>query len=616
MKRKSILFLLLALAFVACTKRSNEFERSLIVADSLMNHEQADLAYRMLCTMNVEAESLPRTQQMRYLLLRSNAQNKAGVPFVSDSIGDLLVRYYDQYGTPNERMLAHYMKGCAYRDMQDQPSALRSYNDAVAVADTTLADCDFDQLSIIYGQIARIFYNRAMSDNALEAYEISENYAWKAKDTMNVFAIWGNKSNALINKGDINEALRLKEAAAEGYITMGYPQKAARVKGQCIEWYAQQGMIGKAKAAMDEYEALSGYFMENGDIEPGREDYYHIKGTYYYEKRQMDSAQYFFRKLQQDGKTRNDQYLAAWGLTRFFYWSGNRDSVAKYALQTLTHSDTLYHIGTAKNLQKSHAQYNYTRHLETAHRKELEAKDTQLRLYKWIVSNVFTAVMVVVLILFLRRQIGQKRKELAVANQENEQLHIKIQENTETIEVLNELVDTKNQKMAMLNERIAEKSHLIEELNKTISQNTADLQQNQQLKESVAILQEQVEAHKKEIRQMASARKQGNLQEESAIVNLMQMVQKRQRPDAAQWRNIMALVEDYYPGMLALKQQHGISHAEYRLCILIKVGMELSDILFIEDTYHAHITNMRRRMLKKIGREGGAKEFDLFIASI
>ena len=616
MKRKSILFLLLALAFVACTKRSNEFERSLIVADSLMNHEQADSAYRMLCTMNVEAESLPRTQQMRYLLLRSNAQNKAGVPFVSDSIGDLLVRYYDQYGTPNERMLAHYMKGCAYRDMQDQPSALRSYNDAVAVADTPLADCDFDQLSIIYGQIARIFYNRAMSDNALEAYEISENYAWKAKDTMNVFAIWGNKSNALINKGDINEALRLKEAAAEGYITMGYPQKAARVKGQCIEWYAQQGMIGKAKAAMDEYEALSGYFMENGDIEPGREDYYHIKGTYYYEKRQMDSAQYFFRKLQQDGKTRNDQYLAAWGLTRFFYWSGNRDSVAKYALQTLTHSDTLYHIGTAKNLQKSHAQYNYTRHLETAHRKELEAKDTQLRLYKWIVSNVFTAVMVVVLILFLRRQIGQKRKELAVANQENEQLHIKIQENTETIEVLNEMVDTKNQKMAMLNERIAEKSHLIEELNKTISQNTADLQQNQQLKESVAILQEQVEAHKKEIRQMASARKQGNLQEESAIVDLMQMVQKRQRPDAAQWRNIMALVEDYYPGMLALKQQHGISHAEYRLCILIKVGMELSDILFIEDTYHAHITNMRRRMLKKIGREGGAKEFDLFIASI
>ena len=616
MKRKNILFLLLALVFVACSKHSNEFERILVVADSLMNHEQADSAYRMLCSMNVEAESLPHAQRMRYLLLRSNAQNKAGVPFVSDSIGNFLVAYYDQYGTSDERMLAHYVKGCAYRDMQDQPSALRSYNDAVAVADTTRADCNFDQLSIIYGQIARIFYNRAMSENALEAYEMAESYAWKAKDTMNVFSIWGNKSNVLINKGDINEALRLKEAAAEGYITMGYPQKAARIKGQCIEWYAQQGMLGKAKAAMDDYEALSGYFKENGDVEPGREDYYHIKGTYYYERRQMDSAQYFFRKLQQDGRTRNDQYLAAWGLTRFYYWSGNCDSVAKYALQTLTHSDTLYHIGTAKSLQNTHAQYNYTRHLETAHCKELEAKDIQLRLYKWIVGSVLAAVMGFVFYLFLRRQIGQKRRELAVANKENEQLHTKIQKNTETIEVLNELVDTKNQKMAMLNERIAEKNHLIEELNKTISQNAADLQQNQQLKESVAILQKQVEAHKQEIRQMASARKQGNLQEEPAIADLMQMVQKSQRPDAAQWRNIMALVEDYYPGMLTLRQQHGISHAEYRLCILIKVGMELSDILFIEDTYHAHITNMRRRMLRKFGREGGAKEFDQFIASI
>ena len=82
-------------------------------------------------------------------------------------IGCLLVDYYTAHGTPNERMLTHYIKGCAYRDMGDQPAALRCYNDAVAAADTSMADCDYEQLSIIYGQIARIFNNRAMSDNAL-----------------------------------------------------------------------------------------------------------------------------------------------------------------------------------------------------------------------------------------------------------------------------------------------------------------------------------------------------------------------------------------------------------------------------------------------------------------
>ena len=185
---RTLLTILLAAIFTACTEHG-DFERRLATADSLMTHELPDSAYRMLCGMNAEAERMPDALQMRHLLLRSNAQNKVDSLFTSDSIGNVLVEYYDQYGTPNERMLAHYMKGCAYRDMGDQPATLRCYNDAVAAADTSRADCNYDQLSIIYGQIARIFRKRAMSDNALQAYEYAEYYAWKGKDTINVLTI-------------------------------------------------------------------------------------------------------------------------------------------------------------------------------------------------------------------------------------------------------------------------------------------------------------------------------------------------------------------------------------------------------------------------------------------
>ena len=44
-------------------------------------------------------------------------------------------------------MLAHYVLGFAYRDMGDSPSALRSFNEAVAVADTSDANCDIHQLA-------------------------------------------------------------------------------------------------------------------------------------------------------------------------------------------------------------------------------------------------------------------------------------------------------------------------------------------------------------------------------------------------------------------------------------------------------------------------------------
>ena len=166
---KTYIFLFLA-TLMACTEYG-AFERRLTTADSLMTHEMPDSAYRMLCGMDAEAEEVSEPLRMRHLLLRSNAQNKAYVDFTSDSIGCLLVNYYNAHGTPNERMLAHYIKGCAYRDMGDQPASLRCYNDAVAAADTSRADCNYDQLSIIYGQIADIFDRRAMPDNALQAYE-------------------------------------------------------------------------------------------------------------------------------------------------------------------------------------------------------------------------------------------------------------------------------------------------------------------------------------------------------------------------------------------------------------------------------------------------------------
>ena len=210
---KTYIFLFLA-TLMACTEYG-AFERRLTTADSLMNHGQADSAFRMLCGMNAEAESMPDALQMRHLLLRSNAQNKADVLFTSDRIGNVLVNYYNAHGASNEQMLAHYIKGCAYRDMGDQPATLRCYNDAVAAADTSAADCNFYQLSIIHEQIADIFDKKATPDNALQAYEYAERYARKVQDSIGIFTIWGNKSNALINQGRIQEALRIKEAAAE-----------------------------------------------------------------------------------------------------------------------------------------------------------------------------------------------------------------------------------------------------------------------------------------------------------------------------------------------------------------------------------------------------------------
>ena len=480
MKRFIPFFIAFLVSLMSCTEHG-DFERRLAVADSLMTHEMPDSAYRMLCGMDAEAEEVSEPLRMRHLLLRSNAQNKAYVDFTSDSIGCLLVDYYTAHGTPNERMLAHYIKGCAYRDMGDQPASLRCYNDAVAAADTSATDCYFRQLGIIHQQIAKIFNDRAMPDNALQAYEYAERYARKIQDSIGIFTIWGNKSNALINQGKIQEALRIKEAAAEGFRAMGYSQYAAQVMGLCIKWYAQQGEFDKAKAAMNEYESLSGYFQENGDIEPGREDYYHIKGTYYYEKGEMDSAQYFFRKLRENTKSRNGQYLSSWGLTQLYHWQGEHDSVAKYALQALVHSDTLFNIGAAENLQNAQAMYNYDRHQEKALRKEMEAKEARIRFYQLTLGVILLAILSVLL---YRKYLRHKMRQLVRRTQNELTAH----------------ANTINQ----LKEQIQEKTTLIQFLNKQLDQNALDIKENEYLKQTITILEEKIKKDQDNINRLTS----------------------------------------------------------------------------------------------------------------
>ena len=581
-----IILLLIAAIFTACTEHG-DFERRLAVADSLMTHEQPDSAYRMLYEMNTEAESMPQSLRMRHLLLRSNAQNKAYVDFTSDSIGCLLVDYYTAHGTPNERMLAHYIKGCAYRDMGDQPASLRCYNDAVAAADTSAADCNFRQLGIIHQQIAKIFNDRAMPDNALQAYEYAERYARKVQDSIGIFTIWGNKSNALINQGRIQEALRIKEEAANGFRNMGYPQYAAQVMGLCIKWYARQGEFDKAKAAIDNYETLSGYFLENGETKPGKEGYYSIKGTYFQEKGQLDSAEHYFRKLLNNSSVKN-QHLAAWGLSQLFKRLSIGDSVAKYAYLGDILGDTLYSEQTAQNLQHAQAQYDYTRHLETAHRKELEAKDLEISRRNWIIGG--TAIVFALILLALIFYRKDKKK-------------------VQTIEGLNCLIE--------------EKKGLIHSLNRQLEQQAIDIEDYHQKVETIQVLNQKIASYETGMINRVNANLINQLNKESAIQAIIRRLNSKDKntekqPTHDEWNAVYAVAEKYFPALCDIKANPKISPLEYQICLLTKLRFEIADIVRLTQTNNNNLAVIRGRMLKKIFHinEGGTKMFDQMVKEL
>ena len=562
---RKILFPLLLTALVACTEHG-EFERRLAVADSLMAAEP-DSAYRMLDAMSDEARQMPQAKRMRHLLLRTQAQRHAGIGFTSDSISNLLVSYYNAHGTPNERMTAHYLKGCSYLELGDEPATLRCFNEAVGTADTSALDCNYAQMGDIYGQIARIYNNHAMPDSALRAYGLAEHYARKANDTINVITIWGNKSNVLIDLGRISEALELREKAAERFKAMGYSKKAARVKGLCIKWYIQQGELDKAKAAMDEYEAISGYSRIKDETKSGWESYFHIKGTYYLETGKLDSANYYFKKLK----------LA---------------------------SDTLFNIQTAQKLQNAQSMYNYMRHQETAHRKELESKNVQLRLYRGIAFILLFASVMSVFVLLLRRRIRRNERQLVVVKRENSRLNV--------------LIGNNNRKLDELNGLIEEKISIITALNDQLNQQAIDLNSYHKQAETIQQLNERIAHYETEMMNQVTANLMNRLAEEPALMVVFQKLKARKEYlSKSEWTELYSTAEKYFPALCNIKTNPKVSVSEYQICVLTKLGLRINDIIYLTQISASNISNMRSRMLSKLfGEEGGAKDFDIRIKSL
>ena len=562
---RKILFPLLLTALVACTEHG-EFERRLAVADSLMAAEP-DSAYRMLDAMSDEAGHMPQAKRMRHLLLRTQAQRHAGIGFTSDSISNLLVSYYNAHGTPNERMTAHYLKGCSYLELGDEPATLRCFNEAVGTADTSALDCNYAQMGDIYGQIARIYNNHAMPDSALRAYGLAEHYARKANDTINVITIWGNKSNVLIDLGRISEALELREKAAERFKAMGYSKKAARVKGLCIKWYIQQGELDKAKAAMDEYEAISGYSRIKDETKSGWESYFHIKGTYYLETGKLDSANYYFKKLK----------LA---------------------------SDTLFNIQTAQKLQNAQSMYNYMRHQEVAHRKELESKNVQLRLYRGIAFILLFAAVMSVFVLLLRRRIRRNERQLVVVRRENSRLNV--------------LIGNNNRKLDELNGLIEEKISIITALNDQLNQQAIDLNSYHKQAETIQQLNERIAHYETEMMNQVTANLMNRLAEEPALMVVFQKLKARKEYlSKSEWTELYSTAEKYFPALCNIKTNPKVSVSEYQICVLTKLGLRINDIIYLTQISASNISNMRSRMLSKLfGEEGGAKDFDIRIKSL
>lgn len=582
--RVILIYMLIFMSLSSCSNR--KYEQTITRADNLMelSQDSARSALAILDSIRPDLSKMGKSTQMRYQLVYAKGMNKGYVDFTTDSLMKEIVDYYDNHGTCQQQMLAHYLLGCVYRDLGDSPAALSCYNDAVEKADTTSKDCDYKLLTRVYEQEGALFLSQSMPQNALSAYQKAEKYAWIAKDTLSAVLSYEHLGNIYEYMDNKNKVIEVYENASRRYRQYGYPVQAARALGGAIQALILTKQYAKAKKYMDVFEAESGYFQKDSCYSYiNYSHYYYLKGLYSLESH-SDSAKYWFTKSQECAKTNNNKSFSAYAWYLYYIKHQQMDSVAKYSEQAFAYNDSANLDMERDLMQKMQAIYDYDRWKNVAHNEEVKATRANLTLLVSILVSV--SVIIIGILAFL---VYRKKRKLELQEKEEQENMIRQQIYYTKQEL--ELLRTVNERK--IADVIKEKEQTINKLKENLK-DIRDKYSNSSLSDVDILLKESsiykrikyLELHPKEI-----------MREND-------------------WLELEETIEQLIPSFIPLLKNR-LNVIAYRICLLVKLEISTSSIAILLGLSSSAISKYRKVMLEKLcGRSGKPKDFDEYIRQI
>ena len=582
--RVILIYMLIFMSLSSCSNR--KYEQTITRADNLMelSQDSARSALAILDSIRPDLSKMGKSTQMRYQLVYAKGMNKGYVDFTTDSLMKEIVDYYDNHGTCQQQMLAHYLLGCVYRDLGDSPAALSCYNDAVEKADTTSKDCDYKLLTRVYEQEGALFLSQSMPQNALSAYKKAEKYAWIAKDTLSAVLSYEHLGNIYEYMDNKNKVIEVYENASRRYRQYGYPVQAARALGGAIQALILTKQYAKAKKYMDVFEAESGYFQKDSCYSYiNYSHYYYLKGLYSLESH-SDSAKYWFTKSQECAKTNNNKSFSAYAWYLYYIKHQQMDSVAKYSEQAFAYNDSANLDMERDLMQKMQAIYDYDRWKNVAHNEEVKATRANLTLLVSILVSF--SVIIIGILAFL---VYRKKRKLELQEKEEQENMIRQQIYYTKQEL--ELLRTVNERK--IADVIKEKEQTINKLKENLK-DIRDKYSNSSLSDVDILLKESsiykrikyLELHPKEI-----------MREND-------------------WLELEETIEQLIPSFIPLLKNR-LNVIAYRICLLVKLEISTSSIAILLGLSSSAISKYRKVMLEKLcGRSGKPKDFDEYIRQI
>lgn len=417
------LSLLTAVVFTSCT--GGKKAKVVLDAAAGMLAEHPDSAYLLLTGSDSLFAGESEALRMLHTLMMADAANKAFIPLTADSLLRAATVYYDAHGDANERVRAHYLLGCAYRDMGNAVGALREYYEAVDRADTLSRDCDYKLMSCVLGQMSDVFSHQFMPVKAIWACSQYSKYALMAGDTLNWILGMERSIPEFLSAGDTAKVLAMTDSVSLLYKRHGYAKKSADVFPTAITVYIEQCKYKKAGELMRMFEKGSGAFDDEGNIEVQREQYYYDVGMYNLGVGNWDIAERAFRRLPQYGYS----YESSKGLLELYRQKDNKDSILKYSRLLEQALDEEQDKLETEKIERVISAHDYSHYQKTTSQMTVRAK--RLETLLWLVCII---VGVFIIAVYFRKRIRRHVLKNADAPDDSAALTVS-PEHIETVDV-------------------------------------------------------------------------------------------------------------------------------------------------------------------------------------
>ena len=510
----------------------------------------------------------------RYARLLEEAEwmNRNDSLFTTDSVMLRVVRHYDHWWyNRNTRMKAYYLLGSAYRDLGEAPAAIHYYNMAVERADTLSPDCDFATLFRVYGQMAMVYGFQNMPWEKREAIEHYKHFALLAGDTLSSIIAYGQMADVCYQLDDSLGVFANTDSAVMLFNKYGYENYAPNVYPLAIYLSIEKGQYARAKSMMDIYEKDGWVLDDNGNIAKGFELYGEYKGKYYLGVDNLDSAEYYYRRLL-SSEYKKEAYR---GLSEIYAREEQIDSVVKY---TPLYEDALLLWATQRQSEsviQSSALYKYTRNQNLA-----EQKARDVRISHQIILILLVFLLILLLIVFsYYKHIRQRALERELEYHKLVEQHITAQ--AEYHEKCEHLSNLQHDYDALLHNVSAQNQKLLYDKQQEIDR-----------------LTEALNAYRNEILE-----KEGLLKSEDIVVLFRMMSHSGyngKNPTRKEWVSLEGKYKHYMPHLYARMKVACLSEQELYSSILTHLGFSTGDMVVLLKTSQNTVSNAKQSANEKL----------------